>query len=237
MFGESVQPCPPVGDGGFEFADAGADSAAEFGCRVVGFEVDQLPVHAPFEVGEFVAQRRDPFRGRGGAFGCDGGVEAAGPVVEPVGSEHSDAEVAEQRGVEPVLVEVHRLGVLSGDVRAALVRRLAGVVVVGASMVAPHPQAADAAAQQAPVQVDGVPAATVRAGSGRGLAGATVRDRAIRHGGELFAADDGRVGGLVGPDPHVRRVDPVAALLAGAPVPDLIAGVLRVTQHFPDAAA
>ena len=34
---------PAVGDGGFEFTDPCGDSAAEIGCGVVGFEVDQLP--------------------------------------------------------------------------------------------------------------------------------------------------------------------------------------------------
>jgi hypothetical protein len=119
------------------------------------------------------------------------------------------------------------------DVGAALVGDDAAVVGVGRAR-APHPQPAAAADEPATEQVLGLlagRAAGCVAAAGAGVAGGLGLDLLV-----FVFADDGRVARRLGPDPLVGRVG-LAALLAGAAVPNLVAGVLGVAEQLPDAGA
>src|SRR6266511_3837975 len=103
------------------------------------------------------------------------------------------------------------------------------------SMVPPHPKAADPAPHQAAVEV-----LTLRWGdhptiASTALTRAVVRGRTSRDGLELLFGHEGWMGRLLGPDPGLRRVLPVACGLPGPAVPHLIAGVLGVPEDLPDA--
>src|SRR5579875_1152096 len=117
--------------------------------------------------------------------------------------------------------------VAGGDVLRSLVRRLAGVVGGLAPVVPPHAQSADSAAKEPAVEVV-TPGGRTGDGGGHCLTGAFVGPGASLDGVVLLTGDDGRVGGLLGPDPGLGRVGAVVALLAGSSVPDLVAGVLGV---------
>jgi hypothetical protein len=158
------------------------------------------------------------------------------PVVGAPGAEEGGGEEWKQRVAQTLLVQVHVGWVVGGDVLRALVGGLAGVVRRVAAVVAPHAQPADPAAEQAAVEVVALGGRPCHR-RGDALTGAFVGPGASLDGAVLLAGDDGGMCGLFGPDPRLGRVGPVVALLPRPAVPDLVAGVLRVAQHLPDAGA
>src|SRR6266702_6382477 len=102
-------------------------------------------------------------------------------------------------------------------------------------MVPPHSKAADPAPHQAAVEV-----LTLRWGNrptiaSTALTRAVVRGRTSRDCVELLFGYQGWMRRLLGPDPGLWRVLPVACGLPGPAIPHLITGVLGVPKHLPDA--
>ena len=187
-----------------------------------------------FEVGDLGFDLAGALSRRGHPFRLGGSVEGVAPVVGALGAEESGGEEWEQRVVEALLVQVHVGRVADRDVLRSLMGGLAGVVRRVASVVAPHAQTADAPTKEAAVEVVALGGGSGD-GGGHALARALVGFRACLHRFVLLTSDDGGVCWFLGPDPGLRRVGAVVALLAGSSVPDLVVGELGVPGHLPDA--
>jgi hypothetical protein len=115
-----------------------------------------LAAQAGLEVGDLPLQLGDAGGGRGGRVGLVGSQQLRLPVAGAVGAEVGGGEKVGHGLQQGGLAEVDDLGVVGGDVGAALVGWLALVVAGGVAVVAPHPQPAAAAPQPAAEQVLGL---------------------------------------------------------------------------------
>ncbi len=102
-------------------------------------------------------------------------------------------------------------------------------------MVPPHSKAADSASDKATVEVLALRLRRRSATPSTALTRAVVGGRTGHYGLELLFGHEGWMRWLLGPDPGLRWVLPVARGLPGPTVPHLITRVLGVPKHLPDA--
>ncbi|MGD0286029.1 MAG: hypothetical protein ABSC31_06585 [Acidimicrobiales bacterium] len=141
------------GDRVLKFRDTLRNVAAKARRDLVSFEVQHLTVKSAFEVDDFGLNFGGAARRRRSFVGLIGDIEDVLPVFESLRTEECCPEKAEHSVVQPRLVQVDALRMIFRDVRRPLMRGLARVVGGGVAVVSPHPKPANAAMQEATIEV------------------------------------------------------------------------------------